>query len=87
MADAMHDGKSENETWTDHVEMLEDSFRDVEDSGCTLSEESKVGVLMETFQCEPHRQLSATVASKDELRTELEAAASFIQEEFWRLSV
>ena len=59
LADAMHDGKSKNETWTEHVEMLEDSFRDLEDSGCTLSDESKMGVLTETFQCEPHRHLSA----------------------------
>ena len=44
LTDAICDGKSKNETWTEHVEMLEDSFRDLEDSGCTLSEESKVGI-------------------------------------------
>ena len=41
LADAMHDGKSKNETWTEHVEMLEDSFRNLEDSGCTLSKEDQ----------------------------------------------
>ena len=42
-ADAIHDGESKNGTWMQHVEMLRDSFRDLEDSGCTLSEESKGG--------------------------------------------
>ena len=41
LADAFYDGKSKSGTWTEHVEMLKDSFRDLEDSGCTLSEESK----------------------------------------------
>ena len=66
--------------------MLRDSFKDLEDSDCILSEEHKVDMLMETFQHKPHRHLSCTVACNDKLMTDFEATAHFIQEELRRLS-
>ena len=84
---AIYDGRSRNWTWTKHIAMLRECFKDLKTSGerNALSPEQEVEKLVQSYQYQPLNYLVTTINHDPRYSDNFNAAVGFITTEMANL--